>query len=133
MTPKIQVLVTIIVTVVGFAVGRYSIKPQDQTSKSTNTVQQNTHETIVRVKEPGGKTTTTVTIDKNLHAEDVKETAKASQPRLKFNVSGLVGTDIHTLMPVYGVSVNKELLGPITIGVYGLTTGMVGLSIGVNF
>ena len=36
-------------------------------------------------------------------------------------------------IPLYGISANKEFIGPITIGAFGLTNGTIGLSIGVNF
>jgi hypothetical protein len=34
---------------------------------------------------------------------------------------------------MYGISVHREFIGPITLGAFGLTNGTVGLSIGVNF
>lgn len=54
-------------------------------------------------------------------------------PRLPdWRVSGMVGTG-WPLAPIYGAHVERRILGPVTVGGWGLSSGVVGLSIGVEF
>lgn len=99
-----------------------------------NTVKQEvkevvTYRTIIKTKKPGGETRTVVTEEINSRTKTV------TKPGPKVNVSALAGVDTTSsiLKPVYGISVSKEFIGPITVGAYGLTNGTVGLSLGVNF
>ena len=88
-----------------------------------------TYRTIVRTKKPGGETKTVVTEEINSNTKTI------TKPPPKLNVSALAGIDTATslLKPIYGISISKEFMGPITVGAYGLTNGVVGLSVGVNF
>jgi len=56
-------------------------------------------------------------------------------PKLStLNVSALVGTDpMNSFKPLYGFSVSKQFIGPVTIGLWGLTNSTVGISLGLNF
>jgi hypothetical protein len=53
----------------------------------------------------------------------------------KVTISALAGLSVHDLSvpsPVYGASVSKQVLGPISAGIWGLSNGVFGLSIGVS-
>jgi len=87
------------------------------------------------VQLPGGGTDTTITTTD--HTQKV-ETDTKTQVVLKsptINVSGLVANDFSHggILPLYGVSVSKEFIGPVTLGLFGLTNGILGLSVGINF
>lgn len=46
------------------------------------------------------------------------------------------GAGVHALdfqAPIYKVEVSKDILGPVAVGVWGLSNGTVGLSIGFSF
>ncbi len=85
------------------------------------------------VKEPNGAVDTTITTTDHTSQIDTK-TNTVVQAAPKWNVSGLVANDFRSVLkPVYGASVSKEVLGPITIGLWGLSSATVGVSVGVNF
>lgn len=138
--------------VLAFSIGRYSVRSpevhdiksiQTDTKKDEN---RDTHRdtTITTIKTPDGTVKTVKTITE---ISDIETKTDTNQTRLSshdsippktgtINISGLVGNDFSkswSLTPIYGISVTKEFLGPVTLGGYGLTNGIIGLSIGLNF
>lgn len=146
MTTKAKVIATLVLLSLSFAFGRYSV----QGVKTTETVQvvdkkkieRDKHKktTTVVVELPDGtkRTETVVTDDSTTKIDEstVSKDVKTSTPvkRNTLSVSALAGVDVTSLKSItYGVAVNKEVLGPITVGAWGLTSGTVGVSLGVNF
>jgi hypothetical protein len=134
-----------------FAMGRYSVSEppavktvetittNDQKKEDKNVTQ---HQTMVDVKHPDGSesiTTTTDTTSSDKAQETEKETGSLQQTvtpavRSKLNVSALVSENLTSIgAPNYGVSVTKEVLGPITAGVFALTNGTIGITVGLDF
>lgn len=133
-----------------FAAGRYSVdttpashtvtdaKAETDVKKDVNS---HTETTIVKVQEKG-KTVTTTKIDQVKDADTVTVAVTQTHTdatitpavRKTLNLSVLVGTSTSNFgQPMYGLSVNKEVLGPITVGAYGLNNGTFGVSLGLNF
>lgn len=150
MTPSNKLFILYAICVLAaFAAGRYSVQaPEVHTLAAINEeIKQDankdtqTHQTIVSVKTPDGTTKTTTTIDTT--TKDKVDTAIATTtkvdhtvtpPKIEtLNVSFMAGVDFSRQATVYGASVNKQLLGPITIGLFGLTNGTVGGSVGFQF
>lgn len=148
---KYQYIAAGVLILVAFAGGRYSNRGVSVTSDSTTKTDlivnqdKNTHTvtTTIQEKQPTGAVKTVTTVDT---VTDTKTTAQKDTDKTKvetitpaktslINVSALVANDFSRglLVPTYGVSVNKELIGPITLGAFGLTSGIVGVSIGLNF
>jgi len=134
---KIRLILYLIVTMGAFAFGRYSATMSPQTKKedikqNTNIV---THSTIVTTKQNDGTTKIVETIDASTKVEIQEKDSLVIKASPKINVSALVAGDItkDSLKPIYGVSINKEFLGPVTLGMFGLTNGIIGLSVGLNF
>lgn len=50
----------------------------------------------------------------------------------KINVSLLGGFDFQDKELVYGLSITKEVYGPLTVGVFGLSNKTAGISIGIS-
>lgn len=142
--------------VLGFAFGHYfrpvevketdkivtTDKKQDMTVTDTK---QNEHKRTVIVEEPNGKKTTTIedVIDSDNHKTNVaidtsKETEDKSKITInstsKLNISLLAGVSSFLNSPtlIYGVSFSREVLGPITLGLYGFTNKSGGVSLGIN-
>lgn len=124
-----------------FGAGACYISHPRVTIKETTTKRQ-IDDTVVKrtvlVKEPGGREVTT--IDERLTRTErsdsvTKETAPALKSRATWNISVLAATSqkSHFGQLDYGVSATKELIGPVTVGAFGLTSGVVGASIGINF
>jgi len=149
MNTKYKIIISIVVVVTAFAAGRYSAPKIPDSHIVTTTVvddkkevKQDDHKKTVIVKTPDGTTTTTITDEDVVTTQDVKDTdqhvdATITAPKTsKLNVSALVGTPFtgpNPFQPVYGVSVTKEVLGPISVGVWALTNSTVGVSLGWDF
>jgi len=152
LTDKQKYIIVGVAMVTSFAVGRYSgqkaeIKSESVTTKNVEEKQDkdtHTEKVITTVKTPDG---TVKTVEKIDEVADVKIDTNSIQvtqqkkdvipPKVNtLNISALIGNDFSKglgIYPVYGVSVTKQILGPVTIGAYGITNGTIGLSIGLNF
>lgn len=149
MTPKSIFILCCIALGIAFAAGRYSasgsiIKTTEQTTTdTTKQVDRDTHKDTTTVVEEDGtgkkKTTTIVKEDTTTRSKtdevtkDDKSSVTTPVKRNTLNVSALASVDIKNFVPVYGLSVTKEVLGPITVGAFGLTSGVVGVSVGLDF
>lgn len=137
MSLKYKLLILLALLAVAFSFGRYSVqgKQVTQSQETTNTGER-TH-TVTIVTEEHGKKVTRVTEDavvNTVSKEIVKSTLQVVPKRSAFNVSVLGGALLQTRPElVYGLSVSKEFIGPITGGLFGLSNGILGLSIGINF
>lgn len=144
MTFSQKILITIGVFVIGLVSG--VIIDRKTTSKSAITTKTDTdivaddkdHKVTVIVKKPNGEETTTITEDNhNDTKENINQNTIAvitAPVKSKINISVLAGFDHLTdLQPKYGLSVSKEVLGTVTVGAFGLTNGIVGVSVGINF
>lgn len=147
MTTKTKVIIAASGLLVAFAFGRYtasnvasvqtSIDKDISTDKHTNT---DTKKTTTITEEPDGKKVTVITEDTKIESDRSTDTKiKTDQTvtmakKSLINISALASVDVNNgFIPVYGISANKELLGPITVGAFGFTNGVVGLSLGINF
>ncbi len=114
----------------------YHFFPQTKTVEVTKEVVKTDIQTVVHtVTQPNGVVdTTTTTTDHSQRTETSKNT-QIILAKPKINISGLVANDFNDRLfkPVYGVSVSKEFLGPITIGMFGLSNSTIGVSLGVSF
>ena len=148
MQVKYKVIISVVVLAVAFASGRYSVNSSPNT-KTTEVVKTNTQEqtdqnkhivTVITKDCKTGKEVTTITEDDVVREKEAQKTVTdllqtvTQQQRSKFNVSALADVDLTSAFkPSYGISIEREVIGPITAGVYGLTNGVIGISIGVNF
>lgn len=152
---KIKVIVAAVSLLTAFAVGRWACpakiiaktvtvdveKKQTDTEKAKDT---QTHTTVVETRQPDGteeKTTTTDTnttvhtdtqvTDNTTKSTETDKTVTYSKQTL--TIMGLYGIPVTGGTPVYGGSVTKEILGPISIGLWGLSNATLGGSIGLTF
>jgi hypothetical protein len=154
MTNKNKVIAVAVVLIAAFAAGRLStpvkIKTVTQTveiEKKVDTNEQIDHKktTVTERDAPSGEKTiiTTITDDRSVQTSD-SDSASISQTQSKeivkdsggrLNLSLLAGENLSSLRspPVYGLSASKNVLGPITAGVFGFENGTVGLSVGLSF
>lgn len=85
------------------------------------------------VKQPNGETDTTITTDET---KNISVDSSTKTPLKKtINISALIGMNFEATIPrqVYGISLSKEIIGPVTLGVYALTNRTVGVTIGIDF
>lgn len=108
---------------VGAACGYYLMP----TKTVTQVVEKKVNRVITIVKRPDG-TVEKVIKDNSVITTDTETKVKE---RSKLAISALAGTDLSK--PIYGAAVSKEVLGPITIGIFGLSNASFGASVGLNF
>lgn len=130
---------------VAFASGRYST--QGSTTKTIETkkidaeisTDRDTHKKTVITKAKDGSEVTTITEDttaviKERQDETDRTATTTTAKSSRLNISALAGTQFPNLLkPVYGASISKEFIGPVTVGLWTLTNGTVGISVGLNF
>jgi hypothetical protein len=146
MANKYKVLAASFALALAFATGRYSVRSstvkQVVTEKETTNVdaKKDMHKKIVIVKQPTGVTTTTITEEtatdtKTLTNDQLQAVTTVTPPKVgTLNVSALAGLDAeHSFKPAYGISVTKQVLGPLSVGAFGLTNGVMGVSLGISF
>ena len=148
---KREVSLVLIGLLATFAAGRYSVQDKPAV-KIIQTVQQETKQdekkdthTITKVlyiKEPNGAVETTTTMDTvvadhvDTKVDEVVHTQETITPvkRSKINLSVIAAENLTSPgIPLYGMSIQKEVLGPLTAGVWALNNGTVGISIGIDF
>jgi hypothetical protein len=160
MTTKTKVIISIVVVVVtSFSVGRYTVSETVRTEtkivevekkekKVDTDVKKNTKKTTkkVIVVKPDGSSETTIVTDENTTTDKDQKVDETSQKNTdtdkskevvkgdsKLTISALGGIDLSTKKPVYGASIQKDVLGPINVGLFGLSNGTCGASIGIKF
>lgn len=146
MSSSRQYLIGLIILILAFLAGRYSqIDTKTETKTESTDIKQidkdsHTKTTIVSVKNPSGEevTTTIITKDTDTEIKDNKQVdsltlTQTTSKKMDTNISFLVGLKPTTFQPVYGISAGKPILGPITVGVWGLTDTTFGVSLGVQF
>ena len=151
MDTKYKVLIGVTSAVVIFAAGRYTTpekvrietKIVEVEKKTTDTQRDKHKETVVveKTNPDGSKETTTTVVedtktdrktetDKNKSSDVVQEKTQGTD---KVTISALGGIDLTTNKAIFGGSATKPILGPITIGVFGLSNGSAGASVGLTF
>lgn len=126
----ITVLVLLVVFAFGVFVGKSQVSKTETDIETKKTTKRQT--VIVKDKKSG---VTTTTINERIDAsEHIKQVQQVGVKRRTVNVSGLAAAPIDKLYsPYFGLSVSTEVVGPITSGLFYLSNGTIGASIGVNF
>ena len=154
MSNKVKVLIVAAVALVCFAVGRYTApskvtvqtkvvevdhKVDDSDTKTHE------HKKVVIVTKPDGTSVTTITDSTNSdtkdHSVDISTTTTnqttTTDKSKNFNnltVYALAGSNLlHGGAITYGAMVTKPLLGPVFMGLFGMTNLTCGASIGLTF
>ena len=124
--------------ILGAALTRYSAQtPSTKEVVKTDTQKDTETHTVTTVEEqPNGvkKTTTVTDVSQTVSRQSDKTnriTPISNKP--KNFVSGLGGYDVSRRTYAYGLHVQRELIGPVTVGVFGLSNNTYGISLGVNF
>lgn len=107
---------------------RYYASTQD---KSTETDINHTKTHIIRITDPGGTVHEVTDVDSTTKST----TSTVSAVRNRTNISLLISNDFSRsrITPDYGMAFSREVLGPVTIGLFGLTNKTLGVSVGLNF
>jgi membrane glycosyltransferase len=163
MSNKSKLILAVIAIAVAFAAGRFTtperVKIQkeivevEKKTKDTSTEAERSKrkETTVReVIHPDGtkETITTIIEDSDTRkksdtretqevARKETETKEVEKSKGKLTLSALAGSKVSLsegVSPlIYGGHISKEVLGPVSLGVFGLSNGIAGVSIGLSF
>lgn len=118
------------VFVAGYCMGRGHIS--DTSHQEDTQKHESEHQEVIEIRKPDGTVKKITRIDKNKDSQTKIETKVSTS---KTNVSLLASVDYSesVIKPIYGISVSRELIGPITLGVFGMSNMTLGVSIGINF
>lgn len=136
-----------------FAFGRYSVKTVTtqvvQTQKTDIKVNQDSkvddNKTTTITVKPDGTKTTVITDNKKTDTKTDSNTQSVTDTKStttsgsnsggsSFILSASAGIDITSPSHlVYGLEASNKLIGPIRIGVFGMTNGLLGASLGLQF
>ncbi len=161
MTTKQKCVIAAGALAASFAAGRYTlpekvrietkiVEVEKKTEKTKTDLDRDKHKEtkVTETTNPDGTKTTTTTTVEDTKTEKKTDTAKTDNTQKtdttvkevtnalsKVYISALAGIPISldSVRPIYGASVTKPVIGPITIGVWGLTLPAVGLSVGLSF
>lgn len=141
---KFKVIIYVVALALTFGIGRYTA-PGSETKSQTITQEKekektHTQATTTTIKTPDGTEKTVTVTDVVATSTTVKSENNTTQTVLRaehktLNVSLMAGYDIRDVgaAPRYGLTVTKEILDPLTIGIWGISNSTVGLSVGINF
>lgn len=153
MTYKVKIALAFVVFLSTFAFGRFSapekVRIETKTVEVEKTKTNTDHDkhkstTVTEVVKPDGTRTmvTQTTEDdktnrKTISTNDtttdkVKEVTKSG---MHLTIDVITGVDLFHSNPniVYGLSFGANVLGPIRVGAFGLSTGVSGVSVGLYF
>lgn len=141
---KYQIIGGLILLAIGYGAGRYiqpaKIVTKTETVTKTNTVVQDHIHTVTKtITLPGGKQETITTTDNNsvenqTTKSDTKSSTVVTNSKPQWKVQALAGIDgNHLSVPVYGVDVERRIIGPISAGLYGNNNKEIGLSLSLEF
>ena len=146
---KLHYIIITVLVVTAFAAGRFltpeKVKVETRTvtveviKKEENT-QVDTH--VVEVTKPDGTKIVETTTQTNTQITTIKDKDKTTEASKTVSsntqtlaVNVLAGLDVTNPSNgfVYGAHVSKQLLGPISFGLFGLTNKTAGISVGLRF
>lgn len=124
-------LALISASILSFGIGRYTApKASIEVQKSKDVT---THEVIISIKNPDGTTSTTTTIDSHTTKNSQSITTPQKPASLTISALAAMASADHNYKPVYGIEISKQAFLNTRIGIFGLTDGTVGLSVGLDF
>lgn len=154
MTTKTKVILVILALISTFSVGRLSaptkvvtetkiVEVEKKTSESESERNKHKTTTTTTTKHPDGSETTTTTTsedsttDKKTATTDdlnkTSDTVKTVESDVgRVTISALAGLKITDPTPTYGVHVTSRIIGPINAGIWGLSSGILGISVGLS-
>lgn len=135
-------IVGLLLLVVGYGTGRY-LQPakiqikKEEVIKEVEVIKKDIRIVEREITRPDGtKEKERITEDKSQEStkkeKDTKESTLIANKKPDWRVNGLAALNNDRNI-VYGLQVERRILGPISVGAFGLTDTTVGLSVGIEF
>jgi hypothetical protein len=126
---KVYVLAVVVIFGAGVFAGKSLIKPvvkiEERLVEKRDIVTQ-----IKEITKPDGtKEIVTIIQEKTI----TKNEKTISPEKTKHQLSALVGTNTKILAPIYGIEYNRRFTDNTKLGVWGMSNGTIGLSVGLEF
>ena len=134
---RVKFILSATLLVIAFGAGRHSATDpttKEEETKVTEKDKSHTKTVTTTTKEKDGSVQVVTIVDTTASkkVDEIKEVKTSDKPRI--NIALLSGYNVlHPVGVEYGLSVSKQLLGPINVGVFGLTGGTIGVSLGMSF
>lgn len=146
MNVKELVIGVVLSLLIGIGIGRYTLPAKiisneiDNKNIVTNVAQtDNSVQVVTKIQKPDGTVITTTKIDKHVDTNTTskeKDTTEKHKEIVydapKWSIAALASTDFRGSV-AYGGSASYRIIGPINVGVFGLTSGVAGVSFGISF
>ncbi len=156
MSTKTKVIIAAIALLGAFATGRWMAPEKVKIEKQIVEVEKKSSDkdaekstkkttTTTKVTRPDGTVEETTTVVEETNRKSSKtetsesgktetETTEITRGSSKVTITGLAAASVgNPSLPMYGVSISKSILGPITAGAFYLTPGVIGASLGLTF
>lgn len=156
MSNKTKIILAAVALLGAFAAGRWLAPEKVKIEKQIVEVEKKSSEkdaekstkkttTTTKVIRPDGTVEETTTVVEETNRKSSKsetaesgraetETTEITRSSSKVTISVLGAGDLHVLGQLrYGVLVSKPVIGPVTLGAFYLTPGIVGASVGLTF
>ena len=109
---------------------------QNKNTDTTMTVRKNkdgSSETVIH--KITNQNTATQQNTSQVDSSQTTATKEVEKSKGSTTILGMVGVDVNRFQSgfIYGASVNRTILGPIGIGIWGLTNGTCGVNLGLSF
>lgn len=125
---KLSVIILALAAAYGY--GRY-MQPPKEVIKEVEVVKKDVRTVTRVITQPDG------TVIKERTKEDKtiteKEKSSTTEARALWKVSVMAGYNLKDKEPEYALSAQKNVLGPMSLGLYGTNRGTVGLVLGYEF
>lgn len=142
METRTKVIIAIVALAIAFASGRFlspdKVRTEVKTVEVEKIVEKVVRQTVTILEKPDGTKETVIVTDSNTSSKTNEQSTNATKEvtgsKDRINVSVLAGSSFpfNLSSPIYGLSANKNILGPITAGVWGLSNKTFGVSLGLN-
>jgi hypothetical protein len=130
---KPYIIGALVVFICGYTVGHYyspeKIKEVIKEVKVTDTKKT----TIIdKTVTPDGTTKERTVVKEVVHQNENKDSVKIEKVKSNWKVSALAGIN-KDRTPVYGASIEKNIIGPVNLGIWGTTSSEVGAVVSYEF
>lgn len=115
----------------GMGVGRYAV-PTKVTENEQNKTETE-KEVIEREKTNPDGSIEKEKITKETKKKENTSTTVVENKKPDWRVSGLLGFSLDKKEPVYGIDVQRRILGAASVGIWATTEKTIGLSVGYEF
>lgn len=136
-----QAILGLLMLVGAFAAGRW-LSPEKVVTRTVTVEVEKTKSkqdsTTIKVTKPDGtitETTTTKTETETVTNTNNKTETIVQNKKSALNVNALAGINVTNPAGgiIFGGHISKQIFGPVSIGVFGLSNGTAGLSVGLQF